>query len=87
MIKRLILTAAVAAGITGAASAQGVATNPDECLNQAFELAQQAEKKNLDDAKLDKLEEMLTKMETHCDAKQFTEAAAVAKDIEGVIGK
>jgi len=87
MIRRLILTAALSTGLAGAASAQGVATNPDECLNQAFELAQQAEKKDLDDAKLDKLEEMLTKMETHCDAKQFTEAAAVATDIQGVIGK
>lgn len=87
MITRLILAAALAAGLSGAATAQGAATNPEDCLNQAFELAQQAEKKNLDDAKLDKLEDMLTRMETHCDAKQFAEAAAVAKEIAAVIGQ
>jgi hypothetical protein len=29
---------------------------------------------------------MLTKMEAHCDGKELAEAAAVAKEIRGVIG-
>lgn len=86
MIKRSFAAAALAALLAGPAAAESPAASPEECLDRAFELAQEAEKKNLDDAKLDKLEEMLTKMETHCDGKELAEAAIVAKDIRGVIG-
>ena len=34
---------------------------------------------------LDKIEEMLTKMEGHCDAKQFQDAMVVHKDIKSLI--
>jgi hypothetical protein len=86
MITRLVAGAALAALLAGPALAQAPAASPEECLDQAFDLAQAAEKKNLDEAKLDKLEEMLTKMEAHCDVKELAEAAAVAKEIRGVIG-
>ncbi len=86
MITRFFAAAALAALLAAPAAAQAPAASPEECLDQAFELAQEAEKKSLDDAKLDKLEEMLTKMEAHCDGKELTEAAGVAKEIRAVIG-
>ena len=41
--------------------------------------------RKLGEEKLDKIEDLLTKMETHCDAKQFVEAMNVAKDIKSII--
>lgn len=86
MTTRFFAAAALAALLAGPAAAQTPAASPEECLDQAFELAQEAEKKSLDDAKLDQLEEMLTKMEAHCDGKELAEAATVAKEIRAVIG-
>ena len=59
--------------------------NPDDCLKAASDLAQSAEDRKLTEDKLDKIEELLTKMETHCDAKQFVEAMLVGKDIKTMI--
>ncbi|MDX2288709.1 MAG: hypothetical protein NW217_07795 [Hyphomicrobiaceae bacterium] len=86
MITRIVLAAAVGALVPIAAFAQDVPANVDDCLKQAFELAQSAEGKKLSNDKLDKLEAMLTKMESHCDTNQFKEAAGVAKDIKTEIG-
>ncbi len=86
MINRIVLAAAIGALTATAALAQDVPANVDDCLKQAFELAQSAEGKKLSNDKLDKLEALLTKMEGHCDANQFKEAAGVAKDIKAEIG-
>ena len=59
--------------------------NPDECLAAASDLAQSAEEQKLAEDKLDKIEDLLSRMETHCDARQFVEAMAVAKDIKVMI--
>ena len=59
--------------------------NPDHCLRAASDLAQSAEDHKLGEAQLDKIEDLLTKMETHCDARQFVEAMAVANDIKSLI--
>lgn len=59
--------------------------SPDECIKAAFDLAQAAEDKKLPDDKIEKVDELLTKMETHCDARQFTEAMAVGRDIRTLI--
>ena len=67
------------------APAAAVPATPDDCIKAAFELAQKAEDKKMSNDELDKLEQLLSKMETHCDAKQFTEAMAVSKDIKSVI--
>ena len=68
------------------AQAAGAAPeNPDQCLKAASDLAQSAEERKLAEAQLDKIEDLLTKMETHCDAKQFVEAMAVANDIKSLI--
>lgn len=85
MMKRLILAAAMGASLTGAAFAQAAAT-PDDCLKQAFDLAQEAEKKKLGEGDLDKLEAMLSKMEAHCDAKEFDAAAKQGSEIKTMLG-
>ena len=59
--------------------------SPDQCLKAASDLAQSAEDRKLAEAQLDKIEDLLTKMETHCDAKQFVEAMSVANDIKTLI--
>jgi hypothetical protein len=87
MFKQIALGAGLAVLLAGPVMAQQAQTpsTPDDCLQAAFELAQAAEEKKLPDEKLDRIEELLTKMETHCDAKQFNEAMAVADDIRSVI--
>lgn len=57
----------------------------DDCIAAASSLGQMAESKTLAEDKLDKLDELFTKMETLCDAKNFTEAASVAKDIKTML--
>jgi len=66
-------------------TAAALPVDSNDCLKAASDLAQTAEEKKLGDDKLDKIDDLLTKMEVHCDAKQFTEAMAVAKDIKNVI--
>jgi hypothetical protein len=77
-------TPAPAAPATPGAPAADPA-NPDDCIKAAFDLAQTAEDKKLSDDKIEKIDELLTKMETHCDARQFTEAMAVGRDIRTLI--
>ena len=57
----------------------------DDCIAAASSLGQIAENKTLAEDKLDKLDELFTKMETLCDAKNFTEAASVARDIQTML--
>ena len=93
MIKRLILAAAIGAALTGASlaqdkpAAQEPAADPavEACLQKAFELAQSAEEKKLSDAYLYQLEQMLSKMEGHCDAKETADADKVAGEIKAML--
>lgn len=68
-----------------AAAATASPASLDDCINAASSLGQLAEGKTLPDDKLDKLDELFTKMESLCDAKNFTEAANVAKDIKTML--
>lgn len=86
MIKSLLVTIFLSVSAISAVQAETPA-NPEDCLKLAFDIAQAAENKNLPNEELDKVEEMLTKMESHCDARQFTEAAAVASDLKTIISK
>jgi hypothetical protein len=70
-----------------AAPAETAATSAEDCLKAAFDIAQAAEDKQLPDTQLTKVEDMLTKMESHCDAKQFSEAATVGTDLRALIEK
>ena len=63
------------------------ASSPEDCLKAAFDIAQTAEDKKLADDQLSKIEDLLTKMESHCDAKQFNEAANVGSDLKALIQK
>lgn len=96
MMKRLILAAALGAALTGAAIAQdkpaagqpaAEASDPaaDACLKKAFDLAQSAEQKKLTEQDLDALEAMLSKMESHCDAKQYADADKVGGEIKTML--
>ncbi len=67
------------------AAGEDPATSAEACVKSAFELARLAEEKPLTDEEANKLEDLLTKMEAHCDAKQFSEAAAVGADIKSRI--
>lgn len=85
------LVAAVAAApamhAQSATTAPAVASTPDECLKAAFDMAQLAEDTKLSTEALDQVEGMLGKMEDHCDANRFAEAAALAVDIKQFITK
>ncbi|HEX6610470.1 MAG TPA: hypothetical protein VF051_06800 [Hyphomicrobiaceae bacterium] len=87
MIRYFACTAAVMLLLAGPAGAQQaqVPSTPDDCLKAAFDLAQAAEEKSLAEDVLDKVEEALQRMEGHCDANQFSEAMAVATDIQTLI--
>ena len=92
MPNRTSLIAILSAGliaVAGAALAQTPSTpqSSDDCLKAAFEIAEKAEQKKLSNEQIDRVEEMLTKMETHCDAKQFKDAMVVHKDIATYIEK
>lgn len=57
----------------------------DQCLAAATELAELAEKRQLSEQRRDQLEELLVRMESLCDARQFPEATAVVRDIRRMI--
>jgi hypothetical protein len=78
-------TAPPAAAAPAAMPSDSQPTTAEQCLKAAFSLAEKAEAKKLSNEDFDKLEEMLTKMETHCDAKQYGEAHAMAQEIEQTI--
>lgn len=85
MLKRVVL--AVALGALAAAPVEAATyANVDDCLQAAFDYAKSAEEKNLSNEVLDDLEELLVKMEGHCDQNQLGEAAGVGKEIEKLIG-
>jgi len=85
MLNRIILAGAAALLTSASALAQNAAANVDDCLKQAFELAQTAEENNLPDASLDQLEALLTRMEANCDSNNFAEAANDAVEIRQLI--
>ena len=86
MLKQLVLAAALGLGAAGLAQAQEAPKSADDCFKMSMDLFKTADAQKLADDKRGKVEELLEKMETHCDAKQFAEAAAVAKDVKTAIG-
>lgn len=57
----------------------------DECVKSAMDLFQVSEQRRLTEERKDRLEELLVRMETHCEARQFQEASSVARDIRAMI--
>ena len=68
-------------------AAEGDANNGpnDACMKQAYDLADQAEKKQLPDASLEKLDGMFNTMEKHCKALELPQAQAMATQIKTFI--
>ena len=84
MLKQLVLAAAL--GFTATATfAQEAPKSADDCFKMSMDLFKTADAQKLGDDKRSKVEELLEKMETQCDAKQFAEAATIAKDVKAVI--
>lgn len=67
------------------ATAAAVPSTVDSCIAAAANLGKSAEGRTLSDDKVDKLDQLFSKMETLCDGKQFDEAMAVATDIKTMI--
>lgn len=72
-------------GVATAALAEDALTTADQCVKAAFDLGQAAEEKSLSDDQYKKVQGMITTMEGQCDAQQFAEASASAKDIKAML--
>ena len=57
----------------------------DACMKSAYDLADEAEKKQLSDAKLEQLDSMFNTMEKHCKALELPQAERVAAQIKSLI--
>jgi len=86
MLKQLVVAAVLGLSAATAASAQDAPKSADDCFKMSMDLFKTADAQKLAEDKRGKVEELLEKMETHCDAKQFAEAAGVAKDVKAAIG-
>lgn len=71
----------VAAPLTGV-----LAASPEECRKMALNLAQEAQDRNLSNAKLNTIEDLIAAMELNCRAKKFDAAANDAGRIRAAIG-
>jgi hypothetical protein len=85
ILKRWLLAAALGTGLGAAALAEDAPKTADDCLKKVIDLSKSAADKKLGQDKLDKLEDLLTKMEGHCEAKQFADAMTDAKDVRSAI--
>lgn len=87
MLKRLLLAAALGLGTSAAALADDAPKSADDCFKMSMDLFKSADAKKLGDDQRAKVETLLEKLEGHCDAKQFDDAMAVAKDVKSTIGQ
>lgn len=63
-------------------TAPAFAQDANQCVQAAYDLAQEVESKQLGNDRLDKIEDLLNKMEDLCDSNKVAEAMDLAKDIE-----
>jgi hypothetical protein len=92
MLKRTLAAAAVASVLLATA---GLAQSPpapeatgaanDDCMKSAYDLADLAEKKQLPDTTLEKLDGMFNEMEKHCKSQELPQAQAMAVKIKTFI--
>ena len=96
MLKPLALGTLLGLALATGASAQSrpaatgspaavTSASADDCLRSAFDLAQQAQAKKLSEDEQDSVDELLSAMEDHCDARRFTEAQTMAGQIASMI--
>ena len=81
MLKRLAAAVLMSTFGTVAAHAQEASA----CIQAAYDLAQVAESREFGTDRLDKIEDLLNKMEDLCDSDKVAEAMTVARDIEAEI--
>ncbi|MEL6872055.1 MAG: hypothetical protein AAFO62_04515 [Pseudomonadota bacterium] len=72
-----------AAAITGAAQAE----TTEDCLKQTFEVIAPIQKTPPAEDKLATIEKQMEKVEAHCDAKQFDQAATERTVLKDMIAK
>lgn len=82
----LALGVAAVAVAVACGPANSAPANTDECLSQAFGLAQKASDKKLAAEAQSKVDGLMTKLEGECSAGKFTEADATMKEITTAIG-
>jgi len=70
---------------SGGGDAAETVGSAEACMDAAATLGTSAEGKTFTDDKLDRLDQLFSKMETLCDGRQFTEAMAIARDIKTVL--
>jgi hypothetical protein len=90
MLKLTVLAAVSMVGlalVTGASAAESDPNNGpnDACMKSAYDLADEAEKKQLSDSKLEKLDGMFNTMEKHCKALELPQAQSMAAQIKTLI--
>jgi hypothetical protein len=83
MLKRFVFAAVIGFSASGVAFADP--TSADDCFQMSMDLFKTADAKQLAPADRGKIEELLEKMETHCDAKQFSDAQSVANSVKAII--
>lgn len=71
---------------TGAAYAGAAPASSQACFSLVDELAQVAENKQLDQAAIDKVGQLLKTLETQCSASQLAEAGATADRLRETLG-
>ena len=59
--------------------------SPEACMKAATDLARAAEEKKLPKPKLEQIDVLVTKIASHCEAEQFTEAIAVAQQAQAIV--
>ncbi len=84
MLKSIVLSVVLATGLALAAQAAD-APATDDCMKQAFDLADAAEAKQLPDGALAKLDGMFNELEKHCKALELPQARAQAAKIRTFI--
>jgi hypothetical protein len=86
MLKHSLIVAALLLAAPAAFAADDANNGPtDSCMKQAYDLADQAEKKQLPDASLEKLDGMFNTMEKHCKALELPQAQAMGAQIKTFI--
>jgi hypothetical protein len=86
MLKHLALACALSAQCAGGTLAQTL-DNPADCMNIAADLTASAEAKGMPDEQIDKVDELLVKMEQYCDAHRYSEAMDVLANVKVMIEK
>lgn len=87
MITRVVLAAAASSLLlAGPAPAQPMQpVSPDQCLDTAAAIADEVDQKELSNDEADLLEQLIERMEHHCEAMEFAEAMTVYDELKALL--